>query len=92
MKLTAVMRRHNMEDRAMTDVYMERYTVERARKPWIVIENNGAARPPRIHHFDTREAAAAFAKAEQTRWDEEYREWCRRTAEDERRNSEPGRP
>jgi hypothetical protein len=75
-----------------TSLCTERYTVERVRKPWIVVENNGAARPPRIHHFDTREAAEAFAKAEQARWDEEYREWIRRTAEDERRNTTSEQP
>jgi hypothetical protein len=49
----------------MTDSLQERYTVERARKPWIVIENNGAARPPGIYHFDSREemrCAAAWQK------------------------------
>ena len=51
-----------------------------------------AARPPEIYHFDSREEAEAFAKAEQARWDDEYREWCRRTAEYERRNSDRGRP
>ena len=70
----------------MTDSLQERYTVERARKPWIVMENNGAAWPPRIHHFDSREAAEAYAKAEQASWDEECREWRRREAEYERRN------
>ena len=50
------------------------YTVEHTPKPWIVVENNGAAWPPGIYHFDRREEAEAFAKAEQTRWDEEYRE------------------
>jgi hypothetical protein len=66
------------------------YTVNRTPKPWIVLENNGAARSPGIYHFDSREEAEAFAKAEQVSWDEEYREWCRREAEYERRNSEPG--
>jgi hypothetical protein len=58
------------------------YTVSRTPKPWIVVENNGAAWPPGIYHFDSREEAESFAKAEQARWDERYR----RIAEDERRN------
>ena len=59
------------------------WKVKKVVKPWIVVDPDGE-----IFQFDTHAEAAAFAKAEQEQWDEDYCAYLRRKAEEEKEEEE----